>query len=264
MELARHFSKLPRPKRGILFAAFTGEEIGLLGSSHLAANMPMPLGDCAAMINMDMVGRMKDDKFYVAGAATGSTFKELLQAIVSEDTSLKPDLSDNLSIGGSDHTSFSARQVPALFFFSGLHGDYHKPSDTWDKIDPQSYAKLIRVVAATAEGLANAAARAQFQKVEAPLMSSGGGGYGPYFGSVPDFAAVPDGVKFADVRSGSPAEKAGLKGGDILIEFDGKPVKNLQDYTYLLRSKKAGDRVTVKVQRGSETVSAEVVLGSRK
>ncbi len=272
MELARYFSARPKPKRGILFVAFSGEEIGLLGSSHLAAHMPYPIENLAAMINLDMVGRMKDGKFYLAGAATGSNFRPLIDAALQGHSGLKPEISDNLSIGGSDHTSFSARQIPALFFFSGLHSDYHRPSDTWDKIETGPYEKLIRVVASTLEELANAPARPQFVKVEPPLMpgsassatGSSGGGYGPYFGSVPDFAEVPNGVKFADVRSGSPAEKAGLRGGDILVEFDAKPVKNLQDYTYLLRSKQPGDEVEVKVLRGAETLTVKVLLTARR
>jgi hypothetical protein len=263
MELARYFSKLPRSKRGILFVAFTGEEIGLLGSTHLAGHLPMPAADCAAMLNMDMVGRMQNDKFFIAGAATGHNFRSLLEDVLKAAPNLRPDLSDNLSIGGSDHTSFNAIQVPSIFFFSGLHADYHKPSDTWDKIDPVSFTKLIQVVAAATESIANAGERPKFQKLEAPPMPSGGSGYGAYFGSVPDFATVPDGVKFADIRGGSPADKAGLKGGDILIEFDGKAVKNLQEYTYLLRSKSPGETVPVKVRRGTVIVSATVTLGKR-
>ena len=92
----------------------------------------------------------------------------------------------------------------------------------------------------------------------------GGGGYGPYFGSVPDFAEIPDGVKLADVRAGSPAEKGGVRGGDILVEFDGKKVSNLQDYTFLLRSKSVGDTVEVKVKRLGETLTFRVVLEARK
>jgi hypothetical protein len=266
MEMARYFAKLPRPKRGILFVAFAGEEIGLLGSAHLAGNMPYELANCAAMINLDMIGRMKDGKFYIAGAATGTNFKAIVEQALEGETGLRPELSDSLAIGGSDHTSFSSRQVPALFFFSGLHADYHKPSDTWDKIEAAPFAKLVSVVAATAEGLANASQRPRFQKVEAPLVSSGGGsgGYGPYFGSVPDFGEVPNGVKFADIRTGSPAEQAGLKPGDILTEFDGKPVKGLQEYTYVLRAKKPGDEVEVKVLRGGETLSFRVKLAARR
>jgi aminopeptidase YwaD len=270
MELARYFAKQPKMRRGILFVAFTGEEIGLLGSSHIAGKMPVPLEKCAAMINMDMVGRMVDGKFFVAGVGTGSNFKTVLEEVVRDQAGLKPDFSDNLNIGGSDHTSFAARQVPALFFFSGLHTDYHKPSDTWEKIEPGAYARLITLVAGTAQELAIAAQRPQYQRQQAPAATgapaggSGNSGYGPYFGSVPDFAEVPDGVKLADVRPGSPAEKGGVRGGDILIEFDGKKVGNLQDYTYVLKSKAVGDTVEVKVKRLGETLTFRVVLEARK
>jgi hypothetical protein len=266
IELARYFAKQPKMKRGVLFVAFSGEEIGLLGSSHLAGKMPFPLEKCAAMINMDMVGRMVGGKFFAAGVATGSTFKKILDEVVQGQTDLKPEFSDNLSIGGSDHTSFSAKQVPALFFFSGLHSDYHKPSDTWDKIEPGAYGRLITVVGATLQELGVAEERPRFQRVEVTPMpgGGGGGGYGPYFGSVPDFAEVPGGVKLADVRAGSPAEKAGIRGGDLMIEFDGKPVANLQDYTYLLKSKAVGDAVAVKVKRLGETLTFRVVLEARK
>ncbi|MBZ2183401.1 MAG: M28 family peptidase [Bryobacter sp.] len=268
MELARYFGGAPKLRRGILFVAFTGEEIGLLGSSYLAGKMPLPLERCVAMINMDMVGRMVDGKFHVAGVATGSTFRRLLEAVIQNDEGLKPDYGETLSIGGSDHTSFAAKNVPTLFFFSGLHPDYHKPSDTWDKIEPVSYGRLIRVVAGAAEELARGEQRPEFRKVESGPApgggSGGGGGYGPYFGSVPDFAEVPGGVKLADVRAGSPAAKAGIQGGDILVEFDGKPVTNLQEYTYILRQKAAGDAVEVKVKRLSATLTFRVVLEARK
>ncbi|MBM3759236.1 MAG: M28 family peptidase [Acidobacteria bacterium] len=268
MELARYFSSLPKQKRGILFVAFSGEEIGLLGSGNLAGKMPFALEKCAAMINMDMVGRMQGGKFYVAGVGTGTTFKGILEEVVRRQADLKPDFSENLSIGGSDHTSFAAKSIPALFFFSGLHSDYHKPSDTWDKIELRAYASLIRVVAATIAELSGDGPRPMYQR-QAPAAtpggpSGGGGGYGPYFGSVPDFAEVPGGVKLADVRAGSPAEKGGLRGGDLLVEFDGKKVENLQDYTYVLRSKGVGDTVEVKVKRLGKTLTFRVVLEARK
>jgi membrane-associated protease RseP (regulator of RpoE activity) len=271
LELARVLASGPKPKRGVLFVAFTGEEIGLLGSSHLAANLPYARENCAAMINMDMVGRMKDNKFFVGGAATGSTFKAIVHEVAKADAGLKMEVSDSLAIGGSDHASFTAKQIPALFIFSGLHGDYHRPSDTWDKIDPGPYARLIRFVAGVAQELANAPARPVYQKLEAaPVGTVGSVGtgasssYGPYFGSVPDFGASEGGVKFADVRTGSPADLAGLRGGDLLVEFDGKPVSNLEDYTYLLRSKKPGDVVRVKVRRAGQEVTAEVKLAERR
>ncbi len=268
LELARYFSAQPKQKRGILFATFTGEELGLLGSSHLAANMPFPLAKCAAMVNLDMIGRMRDGKLFIAGTATGSTFKGVLDDVLAANTTIKPDLSENLNIGGSDHTSFSAKQIPTLFFFSGLHSDYHKPSDTWDKFDSADYARVVTLVAATVQSLVAAKDRPEFRHVEPPVAASGGGnssgGYGPYFGSIPDFAEQPNGVRFADVRAGSPAEKGGVHPGDVLIEFDGKKVANLQDYTFLLRSKKPGDAVQIKVNRLGQTVTLSVVLEVRK
>jgi len=129
-------------------------------------------------------------------------------------------------------------------------------------------AKLLDLVSDIALQVANDPERPKYVRVEPPSppkgASGGGSGYGPYFGSVPDFAEVPKGVKFADIRAGSPAEKAGLKAGDTMIEFDGKEVGNLSDYTYLLRSKKPGDEVLVKVVRGNETIEAKVLLTVRK
>jgi hypothetical protein len=266
MELARYFAKLPQQKRGILFVTFTGEELGLFGSSHLSQNLPLPASLCVAMINMDMVGRMKDGKFFVGGVATGSTFRTVLEKVTAGAKDLKPEFSDTLQVGGSDHTSFIARQIPALFFFSGLHSDYHKPSDTWEKIEVPGYARLITMVAGVAGELSSRAEKPEFRRVEAKAPSgggSGGGGYGPYFGGVPDFATVPGGVKLADVRAGSPAEKGGVRPGDILMEFDGKKVGSLEDYTFLLRSKKVGDSVVVQVKRLDKELKFTVVLGQR-
>src|SRR5262249_48659140 len=151
------------------------------------------------------------------------------------------------SEGSSDHTSFTSKQVPALFFFSGLHADYHKPSDTWDKIDAPAAVKVLGLVAEVAETLREAPERPEFGKPAAPAGGHGGdssaapvSGYGPYFGSVPEFGEGTKGVKFADVRENSPAAKAGFKGGDVMVEFDGKPIANLQDFTYVLQGKKPG------------------------
>ena len=267
LELAHWFSKQPKQKRGILFMTFTGEELGLLGSAYYVGHPELPLAKCAAMINMDMIGRIRESKVYLAGSGTGANFKEMITGLKSK-YDFQLDLSETAGYGSSDHTSFTTKQVPVLFFFSGLHGDYHKPSDTWDKIDAPDAAKLLDLVADLTLRLANDTDRPQYVRVEPPSppagSSGGGSGYGPYFGSVPDFAEVPKGVRFADIRAGSPAEKAGLKAGDVMIEFDGKEVNNLSDYTYLLRSKKPGDEVLVKALRGGETIEAKVLLTVRK
>ena len=269
IELARWFSAQPKQKRGILFLTFAGEELGLLGSSFYVNHPAFPLEKEVVMINMDMIGRVRDGKVFIGGVGTGSTLKKLLEEIVPK-YGLHIDYSD-AGYGSSDHTSFTTKQVPVLFFFSGLHADYHKPSDTWDKIDAPDAAKLLQMIAEVCEDLREAPDRPLFVRVKEPGRgeglagsSSGGGGYGPYFGSIPDFGETTKGVKFADVREDSPAAKAGFKAGDVLVEFDGKPIQNLYDFTYALRAKKPGDEVMVKVMRGTEAVEAKVLLTKRK
>jgi hypothetical protein len=220
------------------------------------------------MINLDMIGRLRGDKVYVGGIQTGSTFKPMVEKAAS-DSGLQDDLTGTGVDGSSDHTSFSAKGVPTLFFFSGLHSDYHKPSDTWDKINTEGAVKLLAEVDEIAIALADANERPAFVRVQ-PAEHNGnlpGGstssGYGPYFGSVPDFGESVKGVAFSDVRDGSPAAKAGLKPGDVLIEFDGNKIENLYDFTYALRAHKPGDTVTVKVLRKGEPVEAQVLLTKR-
>lgn len=267
IELAAYFGARPRLKRGVFFIAFAGEELGLLGSSYYVNQPLLPLGKAVAMINMDMIGRVQQNKVFVGGSGTGSTLKSIIDKAAAGGD-LKVDLSEKSGYGSSDHTSFTTKEVPVLFFFSGLHADYHKPSDTWDKIDAAGAVKVLQVVAAATGQLAAGAERPLYVKVEAPKMkmgsAGGASGYGPYFGSIPDFAEVPNGVRFSDVREGSPAAKAGLKGGDILIEFDGKPIQNLYDYTYALRARKPGDTVKVKYLRQGQPAEVEVLLSERK
>lgn len=267
--LARYFSTQPKMKRGILFMTFSGEEIGLLGSAHFANNPLLPLDKAVAMLNMDMIGRVSTQgKFTVNGMGTGSTLTELVNS-TAVPAGLKADQSDSTGYGGSDHISFQAKQVPVIFFFSGLHGDYHKPSDTSDKINAKAAALVVSYVADIAAKLATAQDRPVFQRVAEKSDPHSGGtvvssGYGPNFGSVPDFNEPPKGVRFADVRSGTPADKAGLKPGDILVKFDGKEISNLYDFTYALQSHKPGDEVLVVVLRGNQTIEAKVLLTERR
>jgi hypothetical protein len=264
LELARLFAPLKgQLDRGILFMSFSGEELGLLGSAHWVQNPTLPLDKCVAMINMDMIGRIRDNKVYVGGVGTGSTFQLIL-----DQAQKKSDFKLEYSAGGyaaSDHTSFVAKKIPVLFFFSGLHSDYHKPSDTDDKINAPSAAQLLDLVGEVALQLASAPQPPQFiNVVEAKPAGGGGGGYGPYFGSVPDFGEVKDGVRFSDVRPGSPAAKAGLKAGDILVQFGSMPIHNLYDFTDALRRSKVGQVVEVKVLRDGQPLTVSVKLEQRK
>jgi len=264
LELARVLApQKGQLRRGILFASFAGEELGLLGSAAWVKEPTRPLEKAVAMLNMDMIGRIKDQKVYIGGVGTGSTLKAVVE---QANSGFKIEYSPG-GYSSSDHTSFVAKKIPVLFFFSGLHSDYHKPSDTWEKINPESAARLLDVVAATGEQLADADERPAFIVVAEDQpggRSGGGGGYGPYFGSIPDFGQVENGVKFSDVKPGSPAAKAGLKAGDILVQFGDKPIKNLYDFTDALRRSKVGDVVEVKVLRDGQPVTASVKLEQRK
>lgn len=276
LELARYFTSRPQPQRGILFMTFAGEELGLLGSNYFVEHPLFDLQKSVAMINMDMIGRVKENKLFLGGSGTGDSFRELLQGTPA-CCGLTVDSSETAGYGSSDHFSFTSKQVPVLFFFSGLHADYHKPSDTWDKINAPGAVNVLRYVSALTEKLLTATQRPKYVRVAPPSGAHAGSaassstgnsgansGYGPYFGSIPDFAEPPKGVRFADVREGSPAAQGGLKPGDIMIGFAGQEVKNLYDFTFLLRQKKPGDKVEVKVLRGTEEVTVTVVLGQRK
>ncbi len=267
LELARILAPLKGQfQRGILFMSFAGEELGLLGSAAWIKDPTKPLDKAVAMLNMDMVGRIKDNKIYIGGVGTGSTLQKVLDQ-AHGDSPLKFEISQS-GYTSSDHTSFVTKRIPVLFFFSGLHSDYHKPSDTWDKINPDAAADLLNVVARATVELVSDSQRLAFVTVVENNphsgVSGGGGGYGPYFGSIPDFGQTENGVKFSDVKPGSPAAKAGLKAGDVLIQFGDKTIKNLYDFTDALRRSKVGDVVPVTVVRDGKEVKVDVKLEQRK
>ena len=270
LELAREFgSRKSPPSRGLLFLAFAGEEIGLLGSSHWVENPTLPLENAVAMFNLDMVGRIENRKLYVGGVGTADPFEDLVKQ-AAQHSRFEIDASRS-GYSSSDHTSFSGKKIPVLFFFSGLHGDYHKPSDTADKIHATEAVELVQMVAGLMNEISTMDERPEFvAQSETPgshqgsPADGGGGGYGPWFGSVPDFAEIPDGVRFADIRPGSPAEKAGLLSGDILMRWNGKPIQNLYDFTHELRESAVGDQVSVMVLRDGKELKVNVRLVARQ
>jgi hypothetical protein len=238
------------PRHNLVFCAFTGEESGLLGSGHFVDAGPRPIASVEVMINFDMVGRLRDNKLLVMGAGTAQEFPGLLErANRAQGTFELKTASDGF--GPSDHTSFYKRKIPVLHFFTGSHADYHKPSDTADKLNAQGMERIADYAAALVDSLD---ARPRIRYVQAAADSNigriaGGGGYGAWLGTIPDYLQTEGGVLLSGVRGGSPADSAGLKGGDTIIRFDGLRVDNIYDYTFALRSRKPGQAVRITVKR---------------
>lgn len=251
-------------RRTLVFAAFAGEELGLLGSAHYVEHPPVPIERTVAMINLDMVGR-PSGRIVLSGLESAPSLREDVRAASRGRAIDVRAAGRGAAVASSDDATFRARRVPALAFFSGFHGDYHRPSDDWDKIDVEGAAEVARIALALVERIARRPTRPAFVPQSAPASqgTSAGGGYGPYFGSVPDFTESEAGVRFSDIRPGSPAEQAGLRRGDILVRFDGEAIITLHDFTFALRSKQPGDVVPVVVLREGREVKADVKLGVR-
>lgn len=266
LELARTFSSRPdRPRRTMIFMAFSGEELGLLGSAWYAGHPTFPLDRTVAMINMDMIGRLKDSILVVEGMGTSSAWEPLVRSENRDSLfhlKLKPD-----GFGPSDHSSFYAKDIPVMFFFTNLHGDYHRPSDTWEKINYEGERAIVEYVSSIAETIATRETRPPFTKAPVSMAAAGGDERGEVrvsLGVIPDFADEGTGLKITGTRNGSAAEKAGLKGNDIIIKFGADDVKNIYDFTHLLGKYKPGDEVTIVVKRGTGQVSLKAVLEARK
>ncbi|HEX9611450.1 MAG TPA: M20/M25/M40 family metallo-hydrolase [Gemmatimonadales bacterium] len=264
LEIARQLGQR-RPARTIVLIAFTAEEIGTIGSTYYVRNAtPQPIDSVYAMLNLDMVGRMRENRLVAFGAATATEFSGLLDSLNRVGDKPRFDLrASGDGWGASDHASFYAAKRPVLHFFTDLHDDYHRPTDDWEKIDVEGVARIAGYVADAAWALANRPGSLTFVDVPAPQPAAGGGGYGAYLGTIPDMTESPGGVRISGVRSASPAEQAGLKGGDIITGIGDKKVANLFDMTEALRAHRPGDTVAITVKRDGMDVRVTAVLGRR-
>ena len=261
LELAEKYSSIKdKLNRKLVFIAFSGEELGLLGSSYVANNFPLPIENDITMINMDMIGRLNDKKdLIVYGTGTSSKWKNILDDKNNYDLNLT---FNDEGFGPSDHSSFYGKKVPVLFFFTGTHTDYHKPSDDADKINADGEEKVLKYVYDVVTSIINSDERPDYISVERKDTGKMTGTR-VYVGTVPDFAGDVDGYKLGGVTDGSPAAKAGLLAGDIIVQFGDKKISNIYDFTYALGNYVPGDKVNVLVKRGDEELIFEVELGSR-
>jgi hypothetical protein len=250
-----------RPARSVLFIAFTGEESGLLGSAFFARTPTVDLDGARAMLNMDMVGRLEDDALIVYGVGTAAEWSGIVEreaARAGIPVALQPD-----GVGPSDHTSFYLRDIPVLHLFTNTHGDYHKPSDDWDRVDAEGMERVAGLVAALARRVADPAVALTLQRGAGQPARAPTTGSGAWLGTVPDFSPVERGVLLGGVTAGSPADKAGMKKGDILIRIGDHEVADLQAFTDALAEHAPGDEVSIVVIREDREVSLKAVLGQR-
>ena len=330
LELARLFSnERERVRRTLVFVAFGGEEEGLIGSSHYVQHPARPLEQTVAMLNMDMIGRLREGVLNVGGVGTASEFRSLVEeanrgyevkldpsvtggraeaeggaegeekggevnvkaraegksgrrapsphdpppiVIVGTDgrtvvtATPAPRFSLRLSedgFGPSDHSAFYARRVPVLFFFTGTHEDYHKPSDTADRVNYEGQARVLQFVRELIERLQSRDKRPSYavakSDTNARAMS-----FRVSLGTVPAYGDSADGLKLDAVREGSPAAAAGLKAGDKIVKLAGRDVRNVYDYTQALSEMKAGQEYEVEVIRDGQRLPMKVTPAARK
>ncbi len=257
--LARRGEKLPRR---VVFIAFAGEETGLLGSSFYVAQAVVPLEQTVAMLNLDMVGRMRDEKLLVLGSQSGRQFGELLERA---NRAHGLNLSNVTSrAGASDHLAFYNRKIPVMHFFTGLHEDYHRPTDDVEKLNLTGMAQVARFVEDVVVALAERPQPPEFVQLPSPKPGSGGGNQA-YLGTMPDFAAQNGrGYAIAGVAAGGPADEAGLRAGDVVVRFGKSKIGGLADMQSALGRHKPGQRVRVVVLRDGQERTFEVTLGQRR
>jgi acetylornithine deacetylase/succinyl-diaminopimelate desuccinylase-like protein len=254
----------PRPRRRIVFIAFTGEEKGLLGSAHYVRQPRYPLESTIAMINLDMVGRLDGDKLAVYGTGTAEEFDPLVERLAKEHHFTLTKHAGGY--GPSDHNSFYTKKIPVLHFFTGTHKDYHRPSDDTEKLNIPGMRRVSELVTELVRTIDQASSRptyVEIRKVES--LAGPGDGERPSFGSMPAYPnPVKDGVLLEAVMEGSPADKAGIKGGDVLVKFGEMKVTVLEDFEAALRQHKPGNQVKVIVRRDEKLIEAEVTLARRR
>lgn len=256
IELAKYFA-LNKEKEpfNFLFICFSGEELGLLGSKYFTDNPTFPLDSVTAMINMDMVGRLKKDNptLTVSGTGTAANWEPILKSFQSAALNIRMDSS---GIGPSDHSSFYKKEIPALHFFSGTHADYHKPSDDADLINAQGEEAILFIIASLIEKLP-----AQQKLTFLPTKSSTTTSVSKFkvtLGIMPSYAESTIGLEVEAVIEGKPAQKAGLKSGDVIIQMGELTITGIQDYMEALSKFEKGSTTTVVVKRGKEELKLEV------
>lgn len=260
LEIARRLTaRKEKLSRRVIFIAFTAEESGLIGSARYCREPVFPLDKTIAMLNMDMVGRQVDDRLIVFGTGTSPVWEPMMKRLGEAGKfklSFKPE-----GFGPSDHSSFYAKQIPVLHFFTGTHPDYHRPGDDFEKINLRGMNRIVDLVEQAVIDVANAPKRPAYVQV-AGMASLFRDKSRPYFGSIPDYSREePGSLRLSGVAPQSPAAKAGLQAGDRIVQFGANKVENIDDYDLALRKCEPGEVVDVIIIRGTQRMTLKVILG---
>jgi hypothetical protein len=282
LELAERYAKKGSPGRSILFAAFSAEEVGLVGSNHFVKNPPVPLPRIAFMINLDMVGRIRNDILYIGGHGTSPVFDQII-ARADDKSPLRFKSFGQGGLGPSDHMSFALKRIPVLFLHSGQHRDYHRPTDDADKVNYEGIKNAVGFAGDIIDALVTAKKEAYVAAADRHSMFNGPGANDPHagpgappgsasgglrvsLGVVPDYA--PDetikGLRISGASPNSPAEAAGLKEGDVIVQINKDKIDSIYDLTDSLRRGKPGDKWKITVLRDGKRVETEATLAERK
>ena len=257
LEAARTLAQRPQKlHRQIVFVAFTGEEWGFFGSSYYVNHPIVPLEKTVAMINLDMVGRLRDDRVTVNSVGTGTGFSDLLDR--ANGTSGLKLIKVAGASGRSDQAAFYAKKIANMHFFTGKHADYHRPTDTFPGLNIPGMRRIAGFLENAALMLADSPTRTEY--VAVPLQHRAEETPRPFFGSIPDFTREEPGYPISGVIHGSPAERCGLRGGDIIVRFGKSNIGSVDDFEDALHKYVGGDRVRVTVRRRSASMAFEAML----
>lgn len=265
LEVARALeAKKADLRRDVYLVAFSGEEWGVLGSTAFVKSPPagMAIADVVAMLNMDMVGRMRDDRLSVLGTESAAEWNDLVAPAC--DRARLACTTGGDGYGPSDHVSFYTAGVPVLFFFTGAHEDYHKPTDDADKILASGGAQVASLVTDLAVAVDTKDAKLTFKSSPAPDSGGDVRSYGASLGTIPDYSGDTkgkDGVLLAGVRPGGPADQAGIQRGDLLVKLGTHDVRNVEDFMFVLRNSKPGETTTAVVMRDGKRLELKVTFG---
>lgn len=260
IELAQKISENKEElKRSVIISFFSGEEMGVLGSTYLVNHPPVPISNIVSMLNMDMIGRLKEDSVLTINGVGSSSDWRMLLTEVNKKYNFKISFVNDAS-GGSDHATFYGKSIPVLFFFTGIHSDYHKPADKPELINYSGAERVTNFAYDVFNTINLRSEKVVFTKVKEDTNANRRVSLRVTAGVIPNFEEGADGFKISGTTEGGAAQKAGLKANDIIIKIGDKDIKNIYDYMYALQLFKGGDEVEFLVKRGDQTIKFKLLL----